>query len=501
MVDPVSDAVPDGAGGRTYTALAQVAGRECPDVLALLDSEFTARWVSPSITAAFGHDPESLLGTGVSEMVHMEDLTPVLNGIDDAGRADGRHAAIECRLQTASGDFLPARVTSRSFTRDGEMWWVLSIRPVADDDSLVGKRSRLQFLASEAALTCSEMRSDERANLVTTLENLAAIIGASGIAVWKVTDVEGELCTSWTAYPRGTPPRPVVPIESLQASGHQTHTDDAAKGSLDVEAVEIALPSGRHRTGVLVAEFRGPGGSGQWDGHNIDLVAVIGGLVFAASERADAENLLLQRAETDQLTGLLNSGAVKERIAGMLEDPDDASVCLVFGDLDGFKQLNDTLGHNTGDAVLVAVAEAMREATGRDAVIGRVGGDEFVVAHALSDISEGMKMMNRCRAALREHLSVFGDVDMSLGMAMSDPDDTALDLLNRADVDMYTEKRRRSVWRSDDGVPSWDTSDSPPGIERRVAQRRALDRRSDLDRRAADERRARGERRNDPRRE
>lgn len=442
---------------QTDVDLACLAGRRCPDVLAVLGPDFTARWVSPSVEASFGHDPADLVGLGVADLVHMEDLGPILNGITEAERNGGRHAAVECRLRTASGGFLPTRATSTSFLHEGETWWTLSIRTVADDDAVVGRRSRLQALASEAALTCSEMRSDERGSLLTILESLAAVIGATGIAVWTGRRGNSQICTGWTQDERRAAPRPVVPVEALGSSGYQVHqADSALPGAVAVEAVEVALPSGRHDPGVLVAELSQTTGSGLWDDHNVDLVAVIGGLVYAASQRADSEQLLLQRAETDQLTGLLNSAAVKERMAELLDRGGDGAVCAVFGDLDGFKVLNDTLGHRMGDAVLMAVADGLRSAAGDGAFVGRIGGDEFVVVRQVAGTAEGVRLLTRCRTTVREGLSRFGQVDISLGLALSDAGDSAVDLLHRADVDMYTEKRRRASLGSDDGVPAWD---------------------------------------------
>lgn len=442
--------------------LACLAGNECPDVLAVLDVNFTARWVSPSVEAVLGYGQTDLIGAGIADIVHLEDLAPIVNGIAEATRFEGRHAAVECRLRSATGVWVPTRASSATFDRDGETWWVLSIRAVADDDLVLGRRARLQVLAQEAALTCSEMRSDERGALVTIMENLAAVIGASGVAVWSCHDGESRLSTSWTRGEHDSVPRPIAPAEVLASDGYVVHHGpDEESGALMVEAVEIELPSSRSEAGVLVAELNQRAGVGAWDDFNADLAGVIGGLVHAASLRADSEQALLERAETDQLTGLYNSAAVKERMAVLIKESQPGSVAAVFGDLDGFKTLNDRLGHRTGDAVLVAVAQGLRVGAGEDATIGRIGGDEFVAVRMVRGPSEAMNLMTRCRSAVSESLAEFPGVDISLGVALSEVGDSAVDLLHRADVDMYTEKRRRARMATDDGVPSWGPGRGP----------------------------------------
>ncbi|MCZ7628660.1 MAG: GGDEF domain-containing protein [Microthrixaceae bacterium] len=93
---------------------------------------------------------------------------------------------------------------------------------------------------------------------------------------------------------------------------------------------------------------------------------------------------------------------------------------MVFGDLDGFKTLNDRLGHRTGGAVLVAVAQGLRVGAGEGATIGRIGGDEFVAVRMVRGPSEAMNLMTRCRSAVSESLAEFPGVDISLGVALSE---------------------------------------------------------------------------------
>jgi GGDEF domain-containing protein len=88
------------------------------------------------------------------------------------------------------------------------------------------------------------------------------------------------------------------------------------------------------------------------------------------------------RAERDELTGLLTRRAFRRRAKARLGQGRDqlAHVVITMIDLDRFKQLNDNYGHRTGDDALVSVAHALRDTTDDTAVIGRSGGEEFVIA-------------------------------------------------------------------------------------------------------------------------
>lgn len=86
----------------------------------------------------------------------------------------------------------------------------------------------------------------------------------------------------------------------------------------------------------------------------------------------------LKRAETDGLTGLLNYQGLTENVSSMLEQ-DSMQAALLFIDLDNFKQVNDTLGHAMGDTALREVAAVLKQSSFGAPLVGRVGGDEFVV--------------------------------------------------------------------------------------------------------------------------
>ncbi len=177
--------------------------------------------------------------------------------------------------------------------------------------------------------------------------------------------------------------------------------------------------------------------------------------VAIALASAAREHHLVERAVRDSLTGLLNRNglhdACDQRLAAPPtgEQPPAFNVLLI--DLDGFKEVNDTLGHPVGDAVLRAVADRLGSRLPEGATLARIGGDEFVVlqpgpADAAEGLAEALCNLVAQPISHREHVVHLG---ASVGIASHPADATDLDeLLRRADVAMYAAKAAgRGRWR------------------------------------------------------
>ncbi len=153
-----------------------------------------------------------------------------------------------------------------------------------------------------------------------------------------------------------------------------------------------------------------------------------------------ADELAVQ-ASTDSLTGLLNRGAVVDAADALLER--HGAITMLFIDLDGFKDVNDGLGHARGDEVLVTVADRLQQLVRSGDVVGRLGGDEFVVALPGGlDTSRADAVAERVIAALGEPI---GDeppvrVTASVGIAESGEAVSTEEILSRADLAMYAAK-------------------------------------------------------------
>ncbi len=168
----------------------------------------------------------------------------------------------------------------------------------------------------------------------------------------------------------------------------------------------------------------------------------------ASAQRAHLErDALRSLAHTDALTSLPNRRGLNEALARTLTDCAPDRVAAVFLiDLDGFKAINDRLGHDAGDELLVNVARRLEATLRSSDVVARLGGDEFVVlATALPDNEAAQRLGQKLLDAFREPLMAGGQlcrVGLTIGYALAPLDgrDT-LTLLKRADAAMYAGKQ------------------------------------------------------------
>ncbi|MCZ2804411.1 EAL domain-containing protein [Modestobacter sp. VKM Ac-2983] len=161
------------------------------------------------------------------------------------------------------------------------------------------------------------------------------------------------------------------------------------------------------------------------------------------TDRVRAEQRAAWQARHDHLTELPNRAALHETITGALAE-DGGPVTVLYLDVDGFKQVNDSLGHSTGDLLLQELAARLSQRTRTSDVVGRLGGDEFVVVARDCDAPAGEVLAQRFRAVFDEPFELAGtrlSLTASIGTATSDLAHTGPeDLLRDADAAMYAAK-------------------------------------------------------------
>ena len=242
---------------------------------------------------------------------------------------------------------------------------------------------------------------------------------------------------------------------AVVALQHAATTDDVERLLLEVVPALLRAPSAQWSEGGapddksgLVASF-----------HGRDLVVsrritaspfsdqerrTLGSLLGVAEQAHQRLQLLAElrrSAGRDPLTGLANRTVFRDALLAATGTP-----AVLFCDLDRFKQLNDSRGHASGDALLEAVAGRLRAATRPEDVVARFGGDEFAVLLTDLDddrLAQATAIAERLSGLLGEPYELAGDavhVTASVGLCLRDADQSPDELLHAADVAMYAAK-------------------------------------------------------------
>ncbi|PWW50890.1 diguanylate cyclase/phosphodiesterase with PAS/PAC sensor(s) [Actinokineospora spheciospongiae] len=184
------------------------------------------------------------------------------------------------------------------------------------------------------------------------------------------------------------------------------------------------------------------------------------------TERHQLQQRLRHQADHDPLTGLANRALFAERLATAFARGDDHRVGLCYLDLDGFKVINDSLGHDIGDELLVAIAARLDHlVSAEDRMVARMGGDEFVVLVENSTRANLEALAGRILRALAEPIPIGGHrlaVSASIGLVeRAVADATPAETMRDADVTLY--------WAKADGKNRWVAYD-PERNAREVAR-------------------------------
>jgi len=181
---------------------------------------------------------------------------------------------------------------------------------------------------------------------------------------------------------------------------------------------------------------------------DFDSDGAVAGLYTVTTDVHDltvAQERLKRSAELDGLTEVFSRRAMMDRIEAATLSAEEFPVALYFIDLDGFKAVNDELGHREGDRVLVAIAQALHKAAGPGHTVGRFGGDEFLVLAPVGDREEAQRTGQRLLAAVRAagmRAAPAHHVSASIGYALAPWDARQpLKLMQMADSAMYAAKR------------------------------------------------------------
>jgi diguanylate cyclase (GGDEF)-like protein len=170
----------------------------------------------------------------------------------------------------------------------------------------------------------------------------------------------------------------------------------------------------------------------------------VGGLVVSGHDITQlrvTRDALEELTSFDPLTGLANRSSLRTHLEQRLGNPTTA---VVFLDLDGFRPINDRYGQAVGDEILRLLAARLASSIRRGDMVGRYGGDEFVVVAAIHDPEELKILATRLAEAVQHPIELPQGtfrLSASVGLAHPGPGDTAASLLGRADTAMFIAKQ------------------------------------------------------------
>ncbi|MEU3915352.1 MULTISPECIES: EAL domain-containing protein [unclassified Streptomyces] len=230
------------------------------------------------------------------------------------------------------------------------------------------------------------------------------------------------------------------------------HPDDLGRVVHEVRRFLAAPPAEEPTTRI---ECRFKSGGGEWLNVESTVNRHQGGLILNSrdvTERVRLQAQLQHSAEHDPLTDLPNRALFTRRVRQALTGrrAGDHSTAVLFIDLDGFKAVNDTIGHQAGDELLIEAARRLQDAVRAGDTAARLGGDEFA-ALILGDGSRDRSareyqvhdIADRLRTTLSQPYRIAGSevrVAASIGVAFADPGITPSDLMRNADLAMYRAK-------------------------------------------------------------
>lgn len=393
-----------------------------PDPVVVVDPAGTIIWANDAVTDFTGHDPAEWTGRAVFEVLHPDDHAIAVSAFTSLGNK-GLGALMDIRIQATDGAWRACEVRGR-FVR-GDEWpggddaIIIGVRDLADRQALElggGDANRLRALVHHAHTILATL--DEHGRVLAINAEATRVLGTDsgdivGQAFSDLLDVDDQPLFHNTLATMGAMAR--IEARANRADGSQVFLE------------------------IRLADLRND--------------AVVRSYTISATDITDLKNTqraLRHMADHDALTGLLSRRSLLAQLDRLVGDGYQHETVILFCDLDGFKAINDRIGHAAGDQALVEIARRLERSIRPGDLVGRLGGDEFVVVLPRSSTEEAERVSADIRKALTEPILASDEVieiDVSIGCATSGDSPTAARLLATADDAMYAVKRNRTNLR------------------------------------------------------
>jgi diguanylate cyclase (GGDEF)-like protein/PAS domain S-box-containing protein len=369
-------------------------------------------YANKQYASAFGHDPESIIGRTFAEVIGPQATAEIQPHVDRLLQ-HGESASYERKMPGP----------------DGQPRWIeVSLVPHLDNGTLVGAFVLISDISHHRLIEAALRESEERLSKFMDASVEGIVFHRDGV----ITDVNVALVT-------------LLGHSREQMVGHRILEFVAPESRSRVQGVMDAESEQRYELVAVTADgqrvaMESIGRTITRRGERLRMA-----IVRDIRDRLQAQERIEYLAHHDPLTGLPNRAHFMEDLASRLGGGAAMHAALLFIDLDHFKRINDSLGHLVGDTVLQAVAHRIVESVRPVDLVGRFGGDEFVVL--LADVADRRvveELVQRVLLAVETAIPVQGQsivVSPSIGVAMV-PHDGRLpsELIKNADTAMYVAK-------------------------------------------------------------
>jgi diguanylate cyclase (GGDEF)-like protein/PAS domain S-box-containing protein len=423
------------------------------DPVFVVDESGNIVFVSEACEQLLGYSAEEMTGTPVLSYIHPSDLEPTLEAASQV-MAGQSQTHFENRYLHKGGGVVHIQWSARWSEEDR-----LRIA-VARDVTALRRADQIRnalYRISEAAHSAGTLRAlcDGVKDVIGELfpgDDLYLAFYDSASETFSTPDWSSERNDGWISYPvkSGSALARVIsdrrPLLAYRDQNNQGLGLIRPSQSELTGWMGIPLITRDAARGALVVESQS--NTAHYRDSDCELLQFVATQVAIVVERKKADEALRFMAHHDSLTGLTNRALFYDRLETSLRSANrnNSRVALLYLDLNEFKRINDTQGHEAGDEVLRQVARRLVSGTRQTDTIGRMGGDEFTVL--LTDLPDSPLVIETAITKIRDLLGAPIDVagktfriTASIGVALYPEDgETAQQLLTKADANMYLNK-------------------------------------------------------------
>ena len=444
------------------------------EAIAVLGVDATVRYASPGMRLLLSANSDESATAAVGTSLDVADQSLLRTELARMVASGARRAQLMVCIADADEQSRPVRFDLVNETANEHIRGVVVVaRGVNDvmaaEDELRQVRVAESVVSRISGRFANSSLDETERDLRVSLRELCDFGDIQRAMVWGLDDLQRMLVPIDEQHRDGVDPldgkTPNLPLALLRSLAPRllegttveaTHENDHAAL---IRAIEVPgdpirtitfipmLVSGR-LTGLLT--LNGPSEGYEWPQHTLATLRTVAEVFANALARRGAERALSHQALHDPLTGLPNRSLLLDRLGHALARSSRSAqnVTVMLIDLDGFKDVNDTLGHAAGDELLRTVSRRLTDTLRETDSVARLGGDEFVVvAETATDELNAKMIAGRILESLRAPIDVGGQsvtVTGSLGMVLANASlDHTLDpgtLLRKADIAMYRAK-------------------------------------------------------------